>query len=376
MTDELWLSVNLSMVCPGLGQVYLGQRRLGFTILGGELGLLSLGIWQIFTAAGNTVTGLGLLLTAIALYVISLIGLYRAGKHRAGVADQALSELAKRSRHPWFAFFLSHVLPGLGQLYTQSALWAALFLSTLVVTSLLTPTVPGLVLVPPLVWMVACYHAYAAIAPKVARRAILGWLGAVVLAIGLTRLGLGLIPVWMNATVYRFVVPSESMLPTLQVNDQMFATPAPTAIANGDIIVFSLPPEAQERLGTSPETLFVKRVIATAGQTVQVTNGQVMVNGQPLAEPYVAEPPQYALDAQTVPPGHVFVLGDNRNVSADSHVWGMLPVSLLIGKPYKIYWPPARIQPIAMAESSGDGHGLPHLTTAVQSVFPGHEPTG
>lgn len=348
MTDELWLSVNLSMLCPGLGQIYIGQRRLGIAIALAELMLLSLGLWSIFAATGNTVTGLGLLATAIALYVISLIGLYREGKQRAGVGDKALSDIAKTSRHPWFALFLSHVLPGLGQLYLQSVVWAIGLLAAVLVTSMLLPLVPGLIIVPPLLWMVACVHAYVLALPRRSRRGRTGWLWAVVLAIGLTRLGAGVIPIWINATVYRFIVPSESMVPTLQVNDHMFALPARRAadLTRGDIVVFSLPTSAQDILGTPPDTLFVKRVIAIAGETVRVEQGRVYVNDQPLTEPYIADVPQYDWPEQQVPPGSLFVLGDNRNYSADSHVWGFLPSTLVVGKSYKIYWPPARIQTV------------------------------
>ena len=74
----------------------------------------------------------------------------------------------------------------------------------------------------------------------------------------------------------------------------------------------------------------------------QVKGGRLFVNGEEQAEPYVPEPMRYAMRRQVVPPGHVFVLGDNRNHSYDSHVWGALKCDLLIGRPLCRYWPPRR----------------------------------
>ncbi len=69
----------------------------------------------------------------------------------------------------------------------------------------------------------------------------------------------------------------------------------------------------------------------------------VLVDGRPMAEPYVAEPPDYDLPPLRVPEGHLFVLGDNRNRSLDSHVWGFVPVDNVIGRAVFRYWPVDRI---------------------------------
>src|SRR5690606_27873615 len=84
-----------------------------------------------------------------------------------------------------------------------------------------------------------------------------------------------------------------------------------------------------------------KRIIATPGQTVEITTGSVYVDGHRLDEPYIFEPPNYEYPATVVPEGHVFVLGDNRNNSSDSHYWGMLSQDLIVGKPELRYWPPS-----------------------------------
>lgn len=99
----------------------------------------------------------------------------------------------------------------------------------------------------------------------------------------------------------------------------------------GDVIVFEFP-HGQERD-------FVKRVIALPGQTVEVTNGQVHIDGVALIEPYLNDLPRYSYGPETVPPNHVFVLGDARNNSYDSHSWGMLNQQLIIGRVELRYWP-------------------------------------
>lgn len=129
-------------------------------------------------------------------------------------------------------------------------------------------------------------------------------------------------------------IPSDSMIPTLQVGDRLvvdkisylFHPPHP-----GDIVVFN-PPDVPQLSAISKDNAFIKRVIGLPGQQVQVQQGQVYINNQPLPEKYLAEPIRYELPSFVVPEGQVFVLGDNRNYSNDSHVWGFLPRENIIGR--------------------------------------------
>jgi signal peptidase I len=143
------------------------------------------------------------------------------------------------------------------------------------------------------------------------------------------------------ALVEAYWIPSASMEPTLRPGDRIvaekvvrwFHAPRP-----GDIVVFVSPP------GAPPGApALVKRVVAGPGQVVAIERGRVLVDGRPVAEPYVAEPPAYDLPALRVPDGHLFVLGDNRNRSLDSHVWGFVPVENVIGRVVFRYWPVDRI---------------------------------
>ena len=79
-------------------------------------------------------------------------------------------------------------------------------------------------------------------------------------------------------------------------------------------------------------------MVGLPGETIAVHDNKVYVNNQPLDEPYIAAPPQYTGE-WTVPPDQVFVLGDNRNQSSDSHSWGFVPHDLIVGRALVIYWP-------------------------------------
>ena len=105
----------------------------------------------------------------------------------------------------------------------------------------------------------------------------------------------------------------------------------------GDIIVF-VPPAH-----TGMSKTFTKRVIGLPGEVVEVRAGLgVFIDGERLPEPYIKEPPGYSFPPALVPRGHVFVLGDSRNNSFDSHLWGPLPMRSIHGVLALRYWPPWR----------------------------------
>ncbi len=124
------------------------------------------------------------------------------------------------------------------------------------------------------------------------------------------------------------------MRPTLEnrqrliVNKLAFRSDLPD---RGDIVVFHFP--------IDPDQDFIKRVIGLPGDDIEIDSGEVRVNDEVLIEPYIASAPSY-VGAWHVPDNQIFVLGDNRNNSSDSHVWGVVPRENLIGKAIMIYWPP------------------------------------
>lgn len=125
-----------------------------------------------------------------------------------------------------------------------------------------------------------------------------------------------------------------SMAPTLHHEERLLLEKVSyhfRAPARGDIIVLTLPDRAHDPL--------IKRVVGVPGDVVAVRNGRVYIDGQPLAEPYLAQMTPGNVTAQLVPEGHVFVLGDNRGASNDSRMFGMVPVTDIVGRAWLSYWP-------------------------------------
>ncbi len=142
----------------------------------------------------------------------------------------------------------------------------------------------------------------------------------------------------IEAISARVRVEGFSMLPTLQNGELVLVSKISyrfAPIRRGDIVVFRHPLDPKQEL--------IKRVIGLPGDTIHIQDKQVVVNGMVIQEPYIAAPPRYNGEWK-VPPGNLFVLGDNRNDSSDSHSWGLLPVDHVIGKAILVYWPLPRIR--------------------------------
>lgn len=161
-----------------------------------------------------------------------------------------------------------------------------------------------------------------------------------------------------------FAVTSSSMSPTIEPGDRLIADRVTYYFRNpkrGDIVVFRYPPDGSQSLNTTNpfywpfeqmgEVLhlthktgsppFVKRVIATEGETIQVKKGKVYIDGRRIAEPYaVDDPSDYG--PYRVPKGTIFVMGDNRPNSRDSRFIGPVPLRSVIGRAYLRFWPLGR----------------------------------
>lgn len=138
------------------------------------------------------------------------------------------------------------------------------------------------------------------------------------------------------------IVPSKSMLPTIQVKDRLMVNKLVYHFKDpqqGDIIVFRPPDELRARND------YVKRLVAVPGDKVEVKNGRLYVNNQVREEPYLSEAMKYDFGPVIVPADRYFVMGDNRNNSFDSHLWGVwLSRDHIIGKAFSIYWPFKHLQ--------------------------------
>lgn len=152
----------------------------------------------------------------------------------------------------------------------------------------------------------------------------------------------------INTLTARVRVDGPSMEPSYYHNNRVVVSKASYwfgEIERGDVIVFPAPP--------NPEEDYIKRVIGLPDDQVRVTNGVVYVNDNPLEEPYIMAPPIANMRQTTVPPGMVFVMGDNRNVSSDSRSWGPLNIEEIIGKAVFVYWPFDQIRVVEHFELNG-----------------------
>ena len=142
----------------------------------------------------------------------------------------------------------------------------------------------------------------------------------------------------LNAVTSRVRVYNVSMQPTLYEGNLLVVNKLAYKLGEpkrGDIIVF--------HYQGSPTEDYIKRVIGLPGDTVDVSGGVVRVNGQTLTEPYIAALPAYT-GTWKVSEGELFVLGDNRNHSSDSHDWGFVNQEWVVGKAIVVYWPLDRIR--------------------------------
>ena len=141
----------------------------------------------------------------------------------------------------------------------------------------------------------------------------------------------------IQTVVRNFRVVGTSMEPNLQDSQYLIVDKISYRLGNphqGDVIVFEPP--------TRPGEDYVKRIIGVPGDLVEIRKGQVFINHQPLDEPYVVFPGTYDMSPRRVGPDELFVLGDNRNSSSDSHNWGVLSQDKVVGKAWVSYWPPSR----------------------------------
>lgn len=140
--------------------------------------------------------------------------------------------------------------------------------------------------------------------------------------------------VGINLVSARIRVDGDSMKPTLASGEYVIVSRLSYRLGTperGDIIVFHFPRDPQEE--------YIKRIIGLPGDEVEVQNGSVFVNGQKLDESYLQVKTDY-YGTWRVPAGQLFVLGDNRNNSSDSHDWGTVPMDYVVGKAILVYWPP------------------------------------
>jgi len=138
----------------------------------------------------------------------------------------------------------------------------------------------------------------------------------------------------LQVTVQSFIIVERCMEPEFQEGERLLVNKVVYYFhepERGDVIILHPP--------FNPEAVYIKRIIALPGDTVEVKEGAVYVNGIELDEPYIKEPPTYTYDQEEIPENEYFVLGDNRNNANDSHKGWTVPRQNIIGKAWLSFWP-------------------------------------
>jgi len=274
----------------------------------------------------------------------------------------APSTRGERPRRPWLAAVLSLITPGLGHIYAGKPwrgvfVWSVYLLISAVYLLLLARSVSQLPRGNPwAVWyvyggvassctalvLIAIDAVRATRAARNAPRTRLERWYVYVVAIVVATEAAAILPTSLRQnSVQAFWMPSASMQPTIQTGDHIFVDKQAYAGGQlpdrGHIVACTNP--------SSPDIELVKRVVAIAGDQLEIRDRKLYVNGRPVEEPYAhfEEPLQRSskrdrLEVIVVPDGSFFVMGDNRDRSYDSRFWGFSRVDGLIGRATFIYW--------------------------------------
>tara|TARA_B100000700_G_C14910872_1_gene792192 strand:- start:315 stop:899 length:585 start_codon:yes stop_codon:yes gene_type:complete len=148
-------------------------------------------------------------------------------------------------------------------------------------------------------------------------------------------------------------IPSGSMLPTLQIEDKILIEKIRPRLNqvlhkhlnHEDLVIFK-PPEKLIAAGYDDRSALIKRIVGIPGDQIEIKEGKLFRNGILIKEAWTQEPMNYSMDPIIVPTNSLWVLGDNRNNSLDSHFWGPLPEKNVIGTAILRYWPIKKLGPI------------------------------
>jgi len=327
ISKEPWLAVTLSMFLAGVGQIYSGKIRRGCILICFEITLYCYALWFLLSFTGNIKIGVGLFLALGAIRIWNLFDAHACAK-KANTEDFEISR--KESKDPWLAVFLSDLLPGLGQIYIKKWSLGIMFIACCGLWAVFSAFV--------------CYHAY--ISSPVRREASKKLIAIIAVAIfGWELLRYTAIP-FQEYFVEAFKMTTCPMEPTLIPGDRILVRKSGKySPKRGDIVVFKSPRD--------PNIPYVMRVVGLGGESVEIRDKNIYINDKESECPSLQNIGYVSIGKQgvegkpfIVPNNSLFVLGDNSNHSMDSRFYGSIPEADLIGKAYKIYWPPNRMGPI------------------------------
>jgi signal peptidase I len=188
--------------------------------------------------------------------------------------------------------------------------------------------------------------------------------GSLIELVVIVAVALGVALAIQAVLVKPFRIPSESMVPTLEIGQRVLVdriSPRFSDYDVGDVVVFKPPtgadsgtcavshPPQQACPRSSPDesdTNFIKRIVAAGGDEVAIKRGRVYLNGKLQEEPFIKPNANCDIcnlpEPLTVPEGQYYMMGDNRGASLDSRKWGPVPQDNIVGKAFATYWPPNR----------------------------------
>lgn len=338
---EPWIAVVLSTIFPGIGQLYAGKITRGAVFISLSILLTAAAGWLVYSPTGSIRTAIQLFLVSILFSIFNLFDAHRCA-HKAN--SKEFEAQRKSKKDPWLAVFLSDLIPGLGHAYQGLWLSAFFFFIFGIFIRGLANANPILLPVSLGLSIFCIYNVYISSANRRENSRTL-----------INRICLALIAGYIFSATATIVtrsfvaearyMPSGSMQPTLQIDDRFVVEKVSyrfNAPKRGDIVLFQAPQRALDAVGSTTNDAYVKRVVGLPGETVEVKEGKVFINQKALEESYIQSPMEYLWGPEVVPAGAYFVLGDNRNSSSDSHVWGFLPYENIIGRASKTFWPPER----------------------------------
>lgn len=344
-----WLAASLSWLFPGMGQLYCGAyaRAAGFGVLSG---VVQVGrVVSLISDRLSTSTAVVLSISSWTLFSIYVsVDAFRTTR-RLHVVDDQWKRV--RGRNPYFAVFLTVILPGLGQIYMRRWITGVVFLvAYLALDPMSNGNVYSVIGLIAIEILAASHLLVTPPTQSVKSRWQIAWPAVGLIAISiLANYGLSL------ATGYFLVAPGlavgDSMAPTMvrrsyAVMDKLTYRYKEPAV--GDIVMFTPPRESDVKAGLPA----CKRIVAIGGQTIQVRDGFVYIDGKyrepaPIHGPFPRSKdmasgdrslyPYGVTEPYRVPGNHYFVMGDNRDDSLDSRAYGPVPRETIIARVARVY---------------------------------------
>lgn len=342
-TKEPWLAVVLSSFIAGIGQIYAGRKWRGSILIFTSAALIFLSIWSVLSPNCDILVTAGVCAT---IFIVWIWNLFDAHKCTRKANSDNFEAERKQGKDAWLALFLSGWIPGLGQIYLKRWFLGIGFMIITGIILIVSGKYPWLhVSLRAFYSMFVCYHAY--ISAPIQRESSKKAISIIAIVILCSYLLGGFNPYVLRAYVVEaFVLPTKSMKPTFLPGDRFLVRKSRKYIPErGDVIVFKSPDE--------PDVPYVKRIAALPGETLEIKNKILYIDGQKVQKPTLQNIEYLSMyyigvegKPYTVPENHIFVIGDNSANSYDSRNFGAIPLSDVIGKAYKIYWPLSRKGPI------------------------------